>query len=469
MARSILRANGPTESRRLGAARRITVLSMASALTACVSYEPAPVDLAEILGDLEAQQWASLETVDRTESEGASPSQLAAFAITHNPSLQAARTRIDVARSLLVEAGLLADPEIGWDGVDVLASQLVGDTATAIDYLSGFGLSITIPRPGELGARKDGARWRVEEVRRKVTQAEWTLARDVFVGCEDVLEAERLLDQNQSLVEVAQTTRDYFERAGAAGAATAIQANLASGDLLSIRAQRLRLEGRLRDARHRLNALLGLPPSIEVPVVPPTAEQHESRDDGALAPETLVERSLSLRPDLAALFAAYQAAEEDVRLEVARQFPQLSIGTGIWLVPGIFRGFNRPAIETALARRAALREEIAAQVHEARREVYDAHSSLEESRRELEFLQTELLPNAEESRRLIGEAFDAGEVTLLETLTVQRDLVDARTRTTEVRAELQRRRWRLLAASGTLLAPVDQTTPLDENDETPVR
>ena len=32
-------------------------------------------------------------------------------------------------------------------------------------------------------------------------------------------------------------------------------------------------------------------------------------------------------------------AEEEVRLEVARQFPQVSVGTGIWLVPGLFTRF----------------------------------------------------------------------------------------------------------------------------------
>jgi outer membrane protein TolC len=245
---------------------------------------------------------------------------------------------------------------------------------------------------------------------------------------------------------VAETTRGYFERARDAGAATAIQANLASGDLLAIRADGVRLDGRLRAARARLNALLGLPPAAEVRL----GAAEEPAEPAADA-EELVRAALARRPDLAVLLAAYAAAEEDVRLAVARQFPEIAIGTGIAIVPGLFSGFNHAAIEAAIARRAALREEVTVLVHELRGDVWDARLALDESLREVDFLTAEVLPNAEESLRLAGEAFDAGEVTLLEILSLQHALVDARTRTTEARAELRRRRWKLAAASGTLL------------------
>lgn len=453
MARSSFRAHGPTESRWIQAHRLIVAIAIAPVLAGCVSYEPAPVDVPEILADLRARKWEPHSASDPAAAEGATSEQLAAFAVTHNPSLRAVRSQIGVAEAVLVEAGLLSDPQIGWDGMDAIASQIAEGTASSVDYLAGLGLSIPLPRPGELDARKGAARWQLEETRRRVAQGEWLLSRDVFVACEDVREAQRLLEQNQELLGVAQSTRDYFDRAKAAGVATAIEANLASGDLLTIRADRVRLEARVRDARHRLNALLGLPPSTEIPVA--GEAEREPEGDLDVDPELLVEHALALRPDLAALMAAYETAEEEVRLEVARQFPQVSIGTGLWLVPGFLTRFNRPAIATAMARRESLDQEIEAQVHEVRRDVQDAYAALGETRRLLGFLESELLPNAEESLRLAGEAFEAGEVTFLEILTLQRALVDARTRTTEARAELLRRRWRLRAACGTLLAKTD--------------
>lgn len=464
MARSSFRAHGPTESRCIQAHSLIVAFAIAPVLAGCVSYEPAPVDVSQVLADLRARTWEPLFAGDPAEAEGATSEQLAAFAVTHNPSLQAIRSQIGVADALLVEAGLLSDPTIGWDGMDALATEIVDGTVPTVAWLAGLELSIPLPRPGELDARKGAARWQLEEARRRVAQGEWLLSRDVFVACEDVREARRLLEQNQDLLGVAESTRDYFDRARAAGAATAIQANLASGDLLAIRAERVRLDARLRDARYRLNALLGLPPSTEIPVA--GAAEREQAGDFEADPETLVEHALALRPDLAALMAAYATAEEEVRLAVARQFPQVSIGTGIWLVPGFFTRFNRPAIATAMARRESLRQEIEAHVHEVRRDVQDAYAALGETRRLLEFLESELLPNAEESLRLAGEAFEAGEVTFLEILTLQRALVDARTRTTEARAELLRRRWRLRAAGGTLLAKTDDPArPADEHED----
>lgn len=468
MARSFFRGPRSTEPRRFTASRLVAapVLAILPVLGGCATYdyEPAPIEVQRILADLGARRWHPPAVAEGGETMAAGPRQLAAFAITHNPALRAHRARIGTAQALLVEAGLLADPEIGWDGMNVLASLILDGGSPPADTLSGLGISITLPRPGELDAQKGAARWRVEEARRQVMQAEWMLTREVYVASEDILEAERLLQQNQNLYEVAETTRDYFERARAAGAATAIQGNLASGGLLEIRSQRVRLEFQLREVRYRLNALLGLPPATMVPVFTAVPE-----DIGQLDAEALVERSVAMRPDLAVLLATYQAAEEELRLEVARQFPQFLVGTGIWFVPGVFTDFNRWAVETAMARRDALGREIEAQLHELRREIHDAYVSVKESAIELDFLESELLPNAEESLRLTGQAFDAGEVTLLEILTLQRVLVDARTRTTEARAELQRRRWRLLSASGMLLA-ANAAEDLTEDDQgSPVR
>ncbi len=455
MARRPARAPGPTASRHDRASGALAALACAPALAGCVAYEPAPVDLSAMLASLEAVAW-------EPPIDGAGPGQLASFAVAHHPALRAARAEVGVARALLVEAGLLADPEIGWDGMDALASQIVDDTASSVDFLSGFSLSIPLPRPGELDAREDAAGWRAEEARRRVLAAEWSLALDVYVACEDVLEAHELLEENERLVRVVETTRAYFERARSVGAATAIDANLARGDVLSIEARRVRLEGELAGARQRLNALLGLPPRADVPVVPATGADGEL--EAAADADALVERALARRPDLAASLAAYAAAEDDVRLAVARQLPLVSIGTGIAIVPGFFTRWGRPAIETAKARRAALQSELEARVHGVRSEVHAASLALESARREVAFLESELLPNAEESLRLAGDSFDAGEVTLLEILTLQRALVDARTRTTEARAELRRDRWRLLAASGALLGAGVMTETETETD-----
>ncbi len=417
-------------------------------LASCIAYERAPVEPAAILAELEAALWPEPEKPD---TEAPDPKRLASFAIANNPTLQALRSAIGVSKALLVEAGLLEDPEIGWDGMDALASHIVEGRATTVDFLSGFGLTFPLPRPGELDAKKGAAKWRVEETRRKILEAERILAREVLMAAESVLETRRLLEQNQELIRLAERTRDYFKKAKEAGAATAIQANLAEGDLLAIKAQRIDLEARLRRDRQRLNTLLGLPPDLEVPLSPGTLPESPAKERKDL--DGLVRTALEKRPDLGALLASYEAAEDEVRLEVARQFPKLAIGTGLSILPGLFTFFNRPAIRTAIARRTVLAREIRAKIHAIRNEVHDTWAALEEARTIFRFLEKILLPNNEESLRLAGEAFDAGEVTLLEILNLQRALVDARRRTTEARSEIRKRTWGFLTACGTVLAP----------------
>lgn len=463
--RALLRAThrSPRRGPRLAPARsRRPELAWAAlalaALAGCVAYEPAPIDLGLVLEELSSAR-QQLEA-GRQPGSGATLAQLAAFAVAHQPALRAERARVGLARAQLVEAGLLADPELGWNAMDVLASQIAEGTSSSVDVLSGLSLSLPLPRPGERDAAEGAARWRVEEARRRVLQAEWLLARDVFVAAEDLREARLLLAQHEALLALAQRTADSLERAREAGAATAVQAKLALGDLLAIRARRLELEAELRAARDRLDALLGLPPGTPVELADEVDEpgereearaQEDARAPEELAPEALLAQALERRPDLALLLASHAVAEEELRLAVARQLPLLAIGTGVTLVPGLLTRFQRPAIESARARRAALRAEVEAAVHEARRELREASAARDEARRALAFLEASLLPNAEESVRLASRAFAAGEGTLLETLELQRALVDARTRTARARAELRRARWRLRAAAGVLL------------------
>lgn len=438
--------------------------ALALALASCVSYEPAPLDVSEVLRDLEAREWVSSELPDSPTADGGfRPAELAAFAVTANPRLSALRADVGVGRALLVEAGLLPDPELGWDAMDVLASRIVDGTSDSVDALSGLGLMFPLQRPGERDARVGAAEWSVEETRRRVAKAEWDLARDVYVASEEVHAARQLLAQTRTLVEVGESTNDYFRRAREAGTATGIQANLALGELQAIRLEEVRAEARARQARQDLNVLLGLPPDHPLEVFVEAADPSEhallSR-----SPEELTRHAVLRRPDLAELEARYRGAEESVRLAVARQYPMVSIGTGISLEFPVFSRWGRPAIDTAIARREQVSRELAAAVHQARAEIAAAHTQWQFADRELALIESELLPNAEQSLELAQESFRQGEVTPLETLALLTALVEARTRHTEVGAQRRKRAWSLLAASGLLLHAPENETDDDEED-----
>lgn len=436
---------------------------MAALSSGCATYRPAPIEPALVLDGLEAIEWPltpAESSPEGSQLDGVGPRELAAFAVSTNPQLAAVRASVGVRRALLVEAGLLPDPEIGWDAMNVLASQIIDGGSSPHDTLSGFGVMFPLLRPGERDARVGAAEWRSEEARRLVLVAEWLLTRDIHIAYEEVMGAEMLVAQTEALTELATSTNEYFEQARSAGAATAIQANLALGDLQALRLQGIRAEARLEQGRQALNGLLGIRPGAVVAL--------SNQGDPAVSeylresPEALTAHAVDSRPDLAALLARYQAAEEEVRLAVSKQFPLVSIGTGISLTIPIFSKFGRPEIQTAIAKREQLGHEFTAAVHGARQQIAAAHVQWQLSKREVELIERELLPNAERNLELSQEAFQAGEVTLLETLALQRALVQARTRYTESRADRSKRAWTLLAASGRLLNPDQNTTPNNE-------
>ena len=446
----------------------LLVWALVALSTGCATYRPAPIEALQVLEGLEAIEWnpsapSPEAPPGRAETSVVGPRELAAFAVSTNPELAAARAEVGVRQALLVEAGLLPDPEFGWDAMNNVASLIVDGGSSSVDTISGFGLMFPLLRPGERGARVGAAEWQTEEARRLVAAAEWSLTRSIHVSYEEVQAAELLLAQNRALTELAESTNDYFERAREAGAATAIQANLALGELQAIRLDGVRAEARVRQARQDLNSLLGLPPDVELPLGP--GPDPSAQEELRATPGDLTAHAVEFRPDLAALHARYQAAEEGVRLAVSKQYPQTAIGTGISFTLPFFSKYARPEIRTALARRAQLSKEFTAAVHAVRQEIAAAYTSWQFADRELELIDNELLPNAEESLELSREAFQAGEVTLLETLALQRALVAARTRHTEARAERSKRAWALLAASGWLLGAPSTNNTTNTNPE----
>ena len=429
------------------------VWAMVALSTGCATYSPAPIEPLPLLQELNAVEWqpnlAPASSADDDQSLASGPRELAAFAVTTNVQLKAVRGEVGLRRALLVEAGLLPDPELGWDAMNVLGSAMLGNAPSSHDYLSGLALMFPFLRPGELDARVGAAEWRAEEARRIVTAAEWALTRDVHIAYEEVQAAETLLAQTLALTELARTTTEYFERAREAGAATAIQANLALGELQAMLLNGIRAKARVAQARQALNGLLGLRPDTDILLR--SGEDPSANESLVADPETLTAHAVESRPDLAVLLARYQSAEEDVRLAISFQYPSLAVGTGFSLTVPIFSKFGRPAIQTAIAQREVLAREFKAAVHAARQEIAAAHVLWQLAGQEVQLVEEGLLPNAEQNLELSQVAFQAGEVTLLETLALQRALVEARTLHTETRAERSKSAWNLLAASGWLL------------------
>ncbi len=409
----------------------------------CVSYTAAPLDLAETVATLHAVELPELAPT----RPGYTPLDLAAFAVHFHPSLMEARAELAVAGSKIAEAGLFPDVDFGWGAMDALVSEWSAGHTQRADYLGSLDLMLTLPRFGEREAQVDLASWRQVEMLQLLRAAEWQLAIDVQQACVEVLTSTRRLIEARALLEVSQKTSAFFARALQVGTATRTEVSLANGDYQAFRVDLASAEIQLRTANRELNALLGLRPGYEVALsaYESWALEVPERERGQLESEALENRT-----DVAAARAAFEGKEAALRLAISGQYPEVSIGTGVGFSLGLFNQFNRPAIETALRERVVAKAAFDALVFRIRGEVFAALQNFEDATVLLELIDEDLLGSAEASLAAIEAALGAGEVTLLETLIMQRSLGAIRKRWIDARSVELHARVALLSVTGQL-------------------
>lgn len=447
---SLLSRNPSLTGARRIAPRRIygvsAVLLSTLLLSGCVTYEDAPLDPSALLTDLRAVTLPiALDATPPTwverpvaigphgepsvfdPSDGLSVQECVAVAIQLSPDLSATRARLGVAQAQLVLSGVLPDPTVGWDFNE-------GNVQFLLPLL----------RPDERDAREAGAEAILAETRWEILQAEWELGRRVHLAILDLLGARERVRLNEELSGVVRESLDFFTRAHALAAATALDVETASIQEARVRADGARLASEVRRAALALNNLMGLPPGVAVPLEQGLDLSHGWPSDPAPA-EAVVDLALEARPDLQALIATYAQAEAALRLAVARQWPQLGIGTTVQLTIGLLSDFNEPAIDVAFARREQVGRQLGAVIHALRAEVHGAFEAVNQARAELDVLAGELAPRLDESLRLLKLAVQAGQVTAAEILVAQGQVIEARVRSLEVEIEVARRaavaRW----------------------------
>ena len=126
------------------------------------------------------------------------------------------------------------------------------------------------------------------------------------------------------------------------------------------------------------------------------------------------------------------------------------------MVLPIFTEFNQPAIRTAMARREELRSRVRTAVYRLRAEIHAALAALQNSNLEVSVIETELLPRLQRALEITDEAFRLRELTLLEILSTQRQVLDTRRRHLNARAERARTHILIETITGAVLK--DQET-----------
>jgi outer membrane protein TolC len=281
-------------------------------LSACASYEPAPLDTAPQA----ATSLAALQHSQPLNTSG--PLDLASFvllAVENNPDLKVARADRGVAGAQVLQAGLLPNPSITGSYGFLLGGPGTADSWTA-------GLTEDIRALVTLSAQRRSAEFEVGKVDADILWQEWQIigkARLLFV---DTVEQEKLY---KSLLENRRLFADRSARSQRALQQGDIDLTAAAPDLSALSdldKQIYDLERQIEGRQHDLDALLNLSPEVKLDLAPDIVLP---RIDPA-AIEQLLPQLPNRRPDLLALQLGYQSQEQKLRGAILAQFPTLVFG-----------------------------------------------------------------------------------------------------------------------------------------------
>ena len=432
--------------------KRIThaaALTAALLMTGCQTYERQPLELNDYM-----QRWREVDTsaaanvavrlsdVPFDISDGVSLAEAKALALALNPDLRVARLRAAVPLAGSKHAGLLDDPELGFDVLRIVEN---------VDkpWIAGVGIGFTIPLSGRLAVEKDqawadySAAWRrvalqESETITRVEQAwsQWT-ASNAHLAL--------IVTHINRLEPLASTAK----RLSDAGELRPIDARRVELTLADARADLLKAKSTTGRIRGDIFALLGLVPDAGATLA---IDVVDSSAPGVDAPHEALVR----HPRLELAKASYEVVEQNLRREITKQYPDLTIGPvyeneedqsriglgGAIPIPVFNR--NRRGIAEAGATRDAARAE-AEHTYQRLAAEYDAARRAHQTARDrLAYLSGTVAPLVEQQLTGIDGLINIGEVDVLaltdafdRQIAVRADTIDANTAAAQAAATLR--------------------------------
>lgn len=416
----------------------------------CQAYEPAPLDMARH-GEAMEKRLIEIESlsafVDRLSememaaperfdlSDGISEPEGEVIALFYNADLRLARAQAGIALATYETAGLWQDPEFGFDGAELLSPSG--------PFEFGLTLSLTIPLSGRLEVERDVAASAYKTELLRIVDAEWLTRAQVRLGwAEWSVAAARLNLLRDSIGQVERIT-SITDRLESAGEITRVDARLIRAELIQLRTELIAAEAREGQARTALFGLMGVSPIVNLELLPAlhAAASADSSED--------LERLVRQNTALAVARSEYQTAEESLRLEIRKQYPDLTVGggygsegsddrllLGVSIPVPIFNG-NRAGIAEARAKRVYARAGAEAIYERIFRELVTARIALAAAQQQRATLESELVPMLDQQSAEVEQLADLGEVDTLVLLETISRLVAAKSQLLEVRlAEL---------------------------------
>ena len=391
-----------------------------------------------------------------------------AQALEHEPSLRAARTEIEVARGMRLQAGLHPNPSVSFSQQNEPAGS---DSQTRVEVEWPLDLFRRV-------GRVEVAERQIEATRQAAADRERTLAAEVRMKYGEVVAAVRALSVSDDLVAATTTQLSLVSARVEQGTTPPLERDMLRVEQQRLESDRFLRAGETERALIELKRLLGLPANAVV-TLRDTLEQLVRRERAALVSPADAAASVGTRPDVRE--AAALVGVTDAQIERARRegrpdvslsamymrtdagFPQQGFTAlgDLQRVSGVFHYFsggamltvpllnrNQGEVAAAHARRLGATAQLEAVRLTAQTEIASARARDDHAQQALAVYASDTRGLARQNLDVTRQTYELGRVTLFDVLNEQRRYLDVERAYTNALREAYEARQALKQALG---------------------
>lgn len=428
----------------------VALVLIAVALCSCQHIPPQPLDIAAVRADLNTRldRLADIEdyatslssesnqqVLDFNVDDSITLHEATLIALWYNGEARLVREEVWHALERARLAGLIDDPALS-----IVAGETQEDTITGIEksLVLGGALSITIPVSGRRGATRTLRDTEFRTALLAAEETEWRATnqlRDAWFQWSATTEHITVLVSHLDwLNSVVTLTSDL----AISGELDGIQAQFFAIEYSRLQASLTDLRSQAAIERLKCLSIMGLHPDADVRLMPELSDRPAASDSSTI-PDT--------HPTLERLQTEYQVAEDALRLEIRKQYPDITITPGITDeeseteirlglgIPIPVWNANRLGIQEAIGHRHDAKIRVENGILRLTTELAIARQRLESSQQQWDHLAGETAGLIRKQVDQVQRLLDAGELDFLllsgvlnQSLSLKRELIDVQLR-----------------------------------------
>jgi len=304
--------------------QKTVFITLAVLLSGCASYQPQPLAPRQMMASYERrtldspdfQRFLAAHAAGDTHEWDLDRLTLAAY--YYSPELDAVRAKLASGEAAIKTAGQLPNPTLS------LPFQYTSPAGKPWTY--GFGLDIPIETAGKRGYRLAQAEQLTTAARLNIGLTTWQIRSRLRSSLLDLYAASRRASILEQQTATQQEILAMLEKRYAFGAASSSDVNQEHIALKRDQGDLANSEKQMLDAKAQIATIIGVPVgALESIKIDLKGFEHLTAD----IPAREARRQAILnRADIHAALAEYEASQAALQLEVARQYPNLSLGLG---------------------------------------------------------------------------------------------------------------------------------------------